>query len=32
MWASTGLNFYNLLVAVVGAVIVLVVWHAIRRI
>ena len=28
----TGLNFYSLLVAVVGAVIVLVVWHAIRRI
>jgi uncharacterized membrane protein YeaQ/YmgE (transglycosylase-associated protein family) len=28
----TGLNLYSLLVAVVGAVIVLVVWHAIRRI
>jgi uncharacterized membrane protein YeaQ/YmgE (transglycosylase-associated protein family) len=27
----TGLNLYSLLVAVVGAVIVLVVWHAIRR-
>ena len=28
----TGLNLYSLLVAVVGAVIVLVLWHAIRRI
>ena len=28
----TGLNLYSLLVAVVGAVIVLVVWHAIRRV
>jgi uncharacterized membrane protein YeaQ/YmgE (transglycosylase-associated protein family) len=28
----TGLNLYSLLVAVVGAVVVLVVWHAIRRI
>ena len=27
----TGLNIYSLLVAVVGAVIVLLVWHAIRR-
>jgi uncharacterized membrane protein YeaQ/YmgE (transglycosylase-associated protein family) len=27
----TGLNIYSLLVAIVGAVIVLVVWHAIRR-
>lgn len=27
----TGLNLYSLLVAVVGAVIVLVVWHAIKR-
>jgi uncharacterized membrane protein YeaQ/YmgE (transglycosylase-associated protein family) len=30
--AVTGLNLYSLLVAVVGAVIVLVVWHAIRRV
>jgi len=28
----TGLNLYSLLVAVVGAVIVLVVWHAVRRV
>jgi uncharacterized membrane protein YeaQ/YmgE (transglycosylase-associated protein family) len=28
----TGLNLYSLLVAVVGAIIVLVVYHAIRRI
>ena len=28
----TGLNLYSLLVAVVGAVIVLVVWHAIKRV
>jgi uncharacterized membrane protein YeaQ/YmgE (transglycosylase-associated protein family) len=27
----TGLNLYSLLVAVVGAVVVLVVWHAIKR-
>ena len=27
----TGLNLYSLLVAVVGAVLVLVVWHAIKR-
>jgi uncharacterized membrane protein YeaQ/YmgE (transglycosylase-associated protein family) len=27
----TGFNLWNLLVAVVGAVVVLVVWHAIRR-
>jgi uncharacterized membrane protein YeaQ/YmgE (transglycosylase-associated protein family) len=30
--AVTGLNLYSLLVAVVGAVIVLIVWHAIRRV
>lgn len=29
--ATTGLNLYSLLVAVVGSVIVLVVYHAIRR-
>jgi len=29
--AVTGLNLYSLLVAVVGAVVVLVVYHAIRR-
>jgi uncharacterized membrane protein YeaQ/YmgE (transglycosylase-associated protein family) len=28
----TGLNLYSLLVAVVGAVVVLVVWHAIKRV
>jgi uncharacterized membrane protein YeaQ/YmgE (transglycosylase-associated protein family) len=28
----TGLNLYSLLVAVVGAVLVLVVWHAIKRV
>jgi uncharacterized membrane protein YeaQ/YmgE (transglycosylase-associated protein family) len=28
----TGLDLYSLLVAVVGAVVVLVVWHAIKRI
>jgi uncharacterized membrane protein YeaQ/YmgE (transglycosylase-associated protein family) len=28
----TGVNLYSLLVAVVGAVIVLVVWHAIKRV
>jgi uncharacterized membrane protein YeaQ/YmgE (transglycosylase-associated protein family) len=27
----TGLNLYSLLVAVVGAVVVLVLWHAIKR-
>ena len=27
----TGLNLYSLLVAVIGAVLVLVVWHAIKR-
>ena len=27
----TGLNLYSLLVSVVGAVVVLLVWHAIRR-
>ena len=27
----TGLNLYSLLVAVIGAVVVLVVWHAIKR-
>jgi uncharacterized membrane protein YeaQ/YmgE (transglycosylase-associated protein family) len=28
----TGLNLYSLLVAVVGAVVVLVLWHAIKRV
>jgi uncharacterized membrane protein YeaQ/YmgE (transglycosylase-associated protein family) len=28
----TGLNLYSLLVAVVGAIVVLVVWHAIKRV
>jgi uncharacterized membrane protein YeaQ/YmgE (transglycosylase-associated protein family) len=28
----TGLNLYSLLVAVIGAVVVLVVWHAIKRV
>ncbi len=30
--ATTGLNLYSLLVAVVGSVVVLVVYHAIRRV
>jgi len=30
--AATGLNLYSLLVAVVGSVVVLVVYHAIRRV
>jgi uncharacterized membrane protein YeaQ/YmgE (transglycosylase-associated protein family) len=28
----TGLNLYSLLVAVVGAIVVLVLWHAIKRV
>jgi uncharacterized membrane protein YeaQ/YmgE (transglycosylase-associated protein family) len=28
----TGLNLYSLLVAVIGAVVVLVLWHAIKRV
>ena len=30
--ATTGLNLYSLLVAVVGSIVVLVVYHAIRRV
>ena len=31
MEGATGLNLYSMLVAVIGAVVVLVVWHAVRR-
>jgi len=32
MSGVTGLNLYSLLVAVVGAIVVLVAWHAIKRV
>jgi uncharacterized membrane protein YeaQ/YmgE (transglycosylase-associated protein family) len=32
MEGATGLNLYSMLVAVIGAVVVLVIWHAIRRV
>ena len=31
MEGASGLNLYSLLVAVIGVVVILVVWHAIRR-